>query len=115
MVPGAAAHLPPLPQLGRLALHPFPVLDVGAFCYNKHFKNCVAFGLGWGGQGLYLREPLEARAGQESVLCFFFWRGVPQDPESVFGLGWGVRVRGRWGCALDWNPGLCVPPWEMPR
>lgn len=51
-MPGAAAHLSPCPQLGRLALHPFPVLDVGAFCYNKHFKNHMVFGLGWGWSGL---------------------------------------------------------------
>lgn len=64
---------------------------------------------GGGGQGLYLREPLEARAGQESVLCFFFWGGVPQDPESVFGLGWGGQGERALGLCLGLESWIVCP------
>ncbi|XP_039702043.1 F-box/LRR-repeat protein 6 isoform X3 [Pteropus medius] len=72
VVPGAAAHLPRLSQLGSPTLPPLPVLDVGAFCYNKTFLRtlCVPWDCG-GGTGLELaRSPCFSGGWSARVLLW---------------------------------------------
>lgn len=54
MVSGSAAHLPHLPQLGRLALDPFPVLDAGAFVTINSLK--TVWSLIWRGGSWLIPE-----------------------------------------------------------